>query len=98
MKSGCSLIVRGEYTTQENLRTMAKQAETWGFDSLWASDHLILPPLTTSCYPGTPESLQHVMPQFRAAVREAGRALTESENSLKIRLRFGEGEVRPAVA
>jgi hypothetical protein len=38
------------------------------------------------------------MPQFHAAVREAGRALAEIEISLKVRLRFGEGEVRPAVA
>ena len=98
MNSGCSLIVRGKHTTQDHLRTMAKQAETWGFDSLWASDHLILPPLTTSRYPGTPESLRHVMPQFHAAVRKAGRALAEIEISLKVRLRFSEGEVRPAVA
>jgi hypothetical protein len=98
MKSGCSLIVRSKYITQDHLRTMAKQAETWGFDSLWASDHLILPPLTTSRYPGTPESLRHVMPQFHAAVREAGRVLAERENSLKVRRRFSEGEVRPAVA
>jgi len=98
MKFGCSLIVRGKHTTQDHLRTMAKQAETWGCDSLWANDHVILPPLMTSRYPGPPKSLRHVMPQFPAAVREAGRALAESENSLKIRLRFGEGEVRPAVA
>jgi probable F420-dependent oxidoreductase len=53
MKFGCSLIVRGIHATQENLRTMAKQAEAWGFDSLWASDHLLLPPLQTSRYPGS---------------------------------------------
>jgi probable F420-dependent oxidoreductase len=52
MKFGCSLIVRGKHATRENLRTMAKQAEAWEFDSLWASDHLILPPLETSRYPG----------------------------------------------
>ena len=98
MKFGCSLIVRDKHTTQESLRTIAKQVATWGFDSLWASDHLILPPLTTSRYPGTPESLRHVMPQFHTAVREAGRALAEIEISFKVRLRFGEGEVRPAVA
>jgi hypothetical protein len=98
MKSGCSLIVRSKHTTQENLRTMAKQAETWVFDFLWANDHLILPPLTTSRYRGTPKSIRHVMPQFPAAVREAGRALAEIEISLKVRLRFGEGEVCPAVA
>jgi probable F420-dependent oxidoreductase len=53
MKFGCSLIVRGKHATQENLRTMAQQAEAWGFDSLWASDHLIIPPLETSRYPGS---------------------------------------------
>lgn len=53
MKFGCSLIVRGRHATQENLLTMAKQAEAWGFDSLWASDHIIIPPLVTSRYPGS---------------------------------------------
>lgn len=53
MKFGCSLIVRGRHATQENLRTMAKQAEAWGFDSLWASDHIIIPPRETSSYPGS---------------------------------------------
>jgi alkanesulfonate monooxygenase SsuD/methylene tetrahydromethanopterin reductase-like flavin-dependent oxidoreductase (luciferase family) len=45
MKVGVSLIVRGNDATQENLVAMATQAEAWGFDSLWASDHLIIPPL-----------------------------------------------------
>jgi probable F420-dependent oxidoreductase len=53
MKVGISLIVRGSDATQPNLTTMAKQAESWGFDSVWASDHLILPPLATSQYPGS---------------------------------------------
>jgi probable F420-dependent oxidoreductase len=53
MKFGCSLIVRGRHATQGNLLTMAKQAEAWGFDSLWASDHLIIPPRQTSSYPGS---------------------------------------------
>jgi probable F420-dependent oxidoreductase len=53
MKFGCSLIVRGPHATQENILTLAKQAETWGFDSLWASDHIIIPPLQTSRYPGS---------------------------------------------
>lgn len=53
MKFGCSLLVRGDHATQENIRTLATQAEAWGFDSLWASDHIILPPLTTSTYPGS---------------------------------------------
>jgi probable F420-dependent oxidoreductase len=53
MKFGCSLIVRGRHATQGNLRTMAKQAEAWGFHSLWVSDHIIIPPLATSRYPGS---------------------------------------------
>ena len=53
MKFGCSLIVRGQHATPENILTLAKQAETWGFDSLWASDHIIIPPLQTSRYPGS---------------------------------------------
>ena len=53
MKVGVSLIVRGSDATQQNLIAMATQAEAWGFDSLWASDHLIIPPLDTSRYPGS---------------------------------------------
>lgn len=36
MQFGCSLLVRGRHTTQDNLLTMAKQAGAWEFDSLWA--------------------------------------------------------------
>jgi alkanesulfonate monooxygenase SsuD/methylene tetrahydromethanopterin reductase-like flavin-dependent oxidoreductase (luciferase family) len=53
MKVGISLIVRGRDATQPNLATMATQAESWEFDSVWASDHLIIPPLETSQYPGS---------------------------------------------
>jgi probable F420-dependent oxidoreductase len=53
MNVGVSLIVRGNDATQQNLIAMATQAEAWGFDSLWASDHLIIPPLDTSRYPGS---------------------------------------------
>jgi alkanesulfonate monooxygenase SsuD/methylene tetrahydromethanopterin reductase-like flavin-dependent oxidoreductase (luciferase family) len=53
MQVGVSLIVRGNDATQQNLTAMAKQAEAWGFDSVWASDHLIIPPLATSQYPGS---------------------------------------------
>lgn len=53
MKFGCSLIVRGKHATQANIRSLALHAEAWGFDSLWASDHIILPPLVTSVYPAS---------------------------------------------
>jgi probable F420-dependent oxidoreductase len=51
------MIVRGQHATQDNILTLAKQAEAWGFDSLWASDHIILPPLQTSRYPGSATGL-----------------------------------------
>ncbi len=54
MKFGCSLIVRGKHATQENIRALASNAEAWGFDSVWVSDHIILPPLVTSVYPASP--------------------------------------------
>jgi probable F420-dependent oxidoreductase len=53
MKVGVSLIVRGNDATRQNLTAMAKRAEDWGFDSVWSSDHLIIPPLETSQYPGS---------------------------------------------
>ncbi len=55
MKFGCSLIVRGHHATQENIRTLATRAEAWGYDSVWASDHIIIPPLLTSVYPASPD-------------------------------------------
>ena len=36
MKSGCSLLVRGRQATQDHLLAMARQAEAWECDSLWA--------------------------------------------------------------
>jgi alkanesulfonate monooxygenase SsuD/methylene tetrahydromethanopterin reductase-like flavin-dependent oxidoreductase (luciferase family) len=40
MQVGVSLIVRGNDAMQQNLATMATEAEAWGFDSVWASDRL----------------------------------------------------------
>ncbi|MGQ4807443.1 F420-dependent glucose-6-phosphate dehydrogenase [Candidatus Entotheonellaceae bacterium PAL068K] len=54
MQFGVSLIVRGHEATQANIRLLAQQAEAWAFDSVWASDHIIIPRLETSHYPGSP--------------------------------------------
>jgi alkanesulfonate monooxygenase SsuD/methylene tetrahydromethanopterin reductase-like flavin-dependent oxidoreductase (luciferase family) len=48
MKFGMSIIVRGDAAGPATFDTMAEKAEALGIDTLWASDHLIMPPLTVS--------------------------------------------------
>jgi len=52
MKFGMSIIVRGDAACPATFDAMAEKAEALEFDTLWASDHLIMPPLTISSYPG----------------------------------------------
>ena len=52
MKFGFSIIVRGDAAGPATFDAMAEKAEALGLDTLWASDHLIMPPLTVSSYPG----------------------------------------------
>ncbi len=52
MKYGMSIIVRGKEAGPETFDAMAETAEELEFDALWASDHLIMPALTVSRYPG----------------------------------------------
>jgi len=42
---------RGDMASPENLRTLAQRAESLGFDSVWVSDHIILPRKVDSFYP-----------------------------------------------
>ena len=53
MKYGMSIIVRGDSAGPETFDRMAEKAEAIGLDTLWASDHLIMPALRVSRYPGT---------------------------------------------
>jgi len=48
---GCSVPSRGPMASPENLRTLAQRAEDLGFDSVWVSDHIILPTEVDSFYP-----------------------------------------------
>ena len=48
---GTSLPSRGDMASPENLRTLAQRAESLGFDSVWVSDHIILPRKVDSFYP-----------------------------------------------
>lgn len=53
MKFGISLIVRGPEATAETFVALAELAEQQQWDCLWTSDHLVLPPLKTTRYPGS---------------------------------------------
>ncbi len=48
---GCSLPTRGPMSSPGTLRSLAQRAEDLGFDSVWVSDHIILPRQVESFYP-----------------------------------------------
>lgn len=48
---GCSVPSRGPVASPEALRSLAQRAEDLGFDSVWVSDHIILPKEVSSFYP-----------------------------------------------
>ena len=48
---GTSLPSRGPMASPENMKSLAQQAERLGFDSVWVSDHIILPREVDSFYP-----------------------------------------------
>lgn len=52
MKFGISIIVRGDDATPDTFNKMAESAERDAWDCLWASDHLIMPAMKMSRYPG----------------------------------------------
>ena len=51
MQFGCTLPNRGELTSAENLKVMAQTAEKNGFDSVWVSDHIVIPTDIAPLYP-----------------------------------------------
>ena len=48
---GCSLPTRGPMSDPDVLRSLAQRAEDLAFDSVWVSDHVILPRQVESFYP-----------------------------------------------
>jgi len=52
MQFGISLVVRGNDANVDTFVRMAEVAEKQKWDCLWASDHLIMPEMKTSRYPG----------------------------------------------
>lgn len=55
MKYGISIPVRGDGANPDCFDRVAAKADAVGLDTLWASDHLIMPPPTKAKYPGTPD-------------------------------------------
>ena len=51
MEFGCHLPVYGPAATRDTLLTFARRMEALGYDSLWASDHVVIPYAITSRYP-----------------------------------------------
>ena len=51
MDFGCHLPVFGPMATRDNLLAFARRAEVLGYDSLWVSDHVVVPTAIASRYP-----------------------------------------------
>src|SRR5574341_697016 len=54
MRFGCHLPVFGPAAPRHTLLGFARRMEALGYDSLWASDHVVLPYTITSRYPYSP--------------------------------------------
>jgi len=54
MKFGCHLPVYGAAATRDVLLGFARRMEALGYDSLWASDHVVIPYAIASKYPYSP--------------------------------------------
>src|SRR5499425_84499 len=54
MNFGCHLPVYGPAATREVLLGFARRMEALGYDSLWASDHIVIPYSIASRYPYNP--------------------------------------------
>lgn len=52
MRYGMSVIVRGDAAGPETFNAQATQAEALEWDCLWVSDHLLMPAMRVSRYPG----------------------------------------------
>jgi probable F420-dependent oxidoreductase len=59
---GCSLPSRGPMASPEALRSLAQRAEDLRFDSVWVSDHIILPREVNSFYPYSPDGVATFRP------------------------------------
>ena len=51
MEIGCNVESRRPWTSAETIRSIGTRAEALGYDSLWVSDHVVLPMGLESVYP-----------------------------------------------
>ena len=54
LQFGCHLPVYGPAATRDVLLGFARRMEALGYDSLWASDHIVIPYSIASRYPYNP--------------------------------------------
>jgi alkanesulfonate monooxygenase SsuD/methylene tetrahydromethanopterin reductase-like flavin-dependent oxidoreductase (luciferase family) len=54
LKIGFHLPQVGPLATGDNLRAAAQAVEEAGFDSVWVSEHIVIPRNRVSRYPGSP--------------------------------------------
>jgi len=54
MRFGINLSNSGPYATPERFRLLTARAEARGFDSVWVSDHVVMPTEWSSVYPYGP--------------------------------------------
>ena len=59
---GCTLAISGQHLDVSALGSLAQTAEGLGFDSVWVSDHLVIPERIASAYPYSPDGAFHSGP------------------------------------
>jgi probable F420-dependent oxidoreductase len=62
MDFGCVFPNRGPMATLTNLARFAERAETLGYDTVWFSDHIVIPTEVKSFYPYDPSGRMDVNP------------------------------------
>lgn len=63
MKIGCHLPMFGPIGTRHSVLTFARRMEALGYDSLWASDHVVIPHRIASRYPYSPTGTFPLAPE-----------------------------------
>ena len=59
---GCSLPTRGPMASPQALRSLAQRAEDLSYDSVWVSDHVVLPRKINSFYPYAADGVPTFLP------------------------------------
>ena len=59
---GCSLPTRGPMASPQALRSLAQRAEDLSYDSVWVSDHVVLPRKIDSFYPYAADGVPTFLP------------------------------------